>query len=180
MDERQRSQIFLRRAFAYSKATQLILAGDQPLLDLVDPLAQLQCQTAEITIKAFLLHKGSTTDELAKLGHDLARLARRAILSDLPMSFDELRQLLWINRAYSSHAMRYGPVSVPVSLNEPRSFQIVVSTVLERVDAICNGKSFDPVTRRVAKQDVDIALDIIRRMYENSMETFLRQTGQKP
>jgi hypothetical protein len=97
--------------------------GKRPGFELVAPVPvmYLAAHSIELSLKAFLLHKGDTLEKLKSIGHDLKKAFKRAKSYGLPAALQatnsEVAALSALNALYVSKQLNYiqtGLKSYPV------------------------------------------------------------------
>ena len=97
------------------------------------PTLNLYGIAIELSLKAFLLKRGKTLDEIKNLSHNLEKalkLARRHKLGrEVKLDSDEVSAIYALNISYSSNRLRYmasGTVTVPILLYIARAAEELV------------------------------------------------------
>ena len=113
------------------------------------PLLQLYATSIELSIKAFLLQRGRTLDEVKALGHRLSKalaLARRHRMGRwVKLTRQEEHAIRALDIIYSSHQLRYivsGSTKVPHVVELARATRDLVLGL----ELLCTGQRgrFDP------------------------------------
>ncbi|WP_439535776.1 hypothetical protein [Methyloversatilis sp.] len=136
MDEERTTAIGLARyAYEYIEAAMLVERND-PTATHISPIPAyfLAMHGIELTLKAYLRHKGMTVKDLRgpKYGHDLHACHRKAkelgllsIFKELPTDADAMRMLVGLNEHQGLRYIKTGMKQFPLwSLVEPLAVRL--------------------------------------------------------
>ncbi len=100
-----RNKIMFRKGKSFIKAALLLRKSH----DCETVASHLLLQGLEVILKSLLLHKGTTMQEIKKIGHDLLKLINTDHLRNIFHFEDELiSEIKVINVLYKKHHLRYG------------------------------------------------------------------------
>lgn len=142
--ERSTSHGFWRFAANYLLAARTVDARINEQGQLFFPALQLYATSIELSLKAFLLKRGRTLDEVKELRHNLAKtlsVARRHKLGrSVKLDRREIAAIHILNFTYSTHQLRYivtGTTKVPQLVYIARAARELVLGL----EFLCTGQS---------------------------------------
>ena len=113
--------------------------------DLNIPTLQLYGQSIELCLKAFLLKRGTTLEEVNGMRHrlsDIVALARKRRLgTKVKLSSHDIAQINLLNQNYATHRFRYivtGPTSIP----DPSYIAPIAERLLSGLELYCTGMAW--------------------------------------
>lgn len=109
------------------------------------PTLQLYGQSIELVLKAFLLQRGITHDEVKAMGHRLAEILQAANSRDLatqvPLTENDVTLINLLSENYELHRFRYivtGATSIP----RPEYVSHICERLLVSLEPYCSGSAW--------------------------------------
>jgi hypothetical protein len=108
----------------------------------VFPISHLLCTSIELSLKAFLRHKGATEDHLTKLGHDLSLTLKEAVAAGLLDTGSRMYVLAVVGRSYAARLFVYPEQGLMTSIETWR-LRAMCHEILVEVYKAIKGESDD-------------------------------------
>lgn len=115
--------------------------------DLNFPTLQLYGQSIELCLKAFLLKRGTTLEEVNGMRHRLSEIVavarKRRLGTEVKLSDHDVALINLLNQNYATHRFRY-IVSGPTSIPDPSYIASISERLLFGLELYCTGMAWGP------------------------------------
>ncbi|MBT9569369.1 MAG: hypothetical protein IV085_13855 [Thiobacillus sp.] len=130
-------------AAQYFHAAQAVKNTDEQRLTL--PALQLYGQSIELALKAFLLQRGVSLQDVEKLRHKLTEIValarRRHLGTEVKLNRHDLTLIHLLSENYSTHRFRYIVTGV-MKIPQPESIAPVCERLVAGLEQYCTGLSW--------------------------------------
>lgn len=130
----------LATAIRYWHSARIVLEHQIRDSEFMEPVGHLLSMTAELTLKAYVLERGMTDQEMGKqrIQHDLGAILRLCIQQGLQLGVQEVDMILVLRTAHLEHFHRYGPRAIGYAIVLPKE-QLDLYLLARVIDLVSGG-----------------------------------------